>query len=331
MGAYLQGLGSFAGGMMFALGGAVLLIAGFGVGLALEGRYRRWVLPALATLIALAPPAGVLLSGRDLSNIDFMAGMDAGGLSAWLLRLSTASIVGIALVRIIGRLFRSHAVQARSASAAAAEAAHAGLPLFLGFCAYYVGNVLLPAAFGTVPSFAVQMLYPLAVVGAIYMSRHYEPSDWLDAVKWSLLAFLVASLLASAIDSGLTTQYGSQETRLPGMTYRYWGLGSNPNSIAPLALLLMLLTIHRPFGFKLLTLLALALGALVLLLAQSQTTWGAAALVLAPFTVYCLSHRKGAPAAARGWTPMPSMRSAAMCWSRKPAPGRWPPVSACCR
>ncbi|MFA7441439.1 MAG: O-antigen ligase family protein [Sphingomonadaceae bacterium] len=304
MGAYLQGLGSFAGGMAFALGGAVLLIAGFGLGLTLEGRYRRWVLPALAALITLAPPAGVLLSGRNLADIDFMVGMDAGGLSAWLLRLSTASIVGIALVRIIGRLFRSQTGQARSATAATVEAAHTGLPLFLGFGAYYVGNVLLPAAFGTVPSFAVQMLYPLAVVGAIYMSRHYEPSDWLDAVKWSLLAFLVVSLLASAIDSGLTTQYGSRETRLPGMTYRYWGLGSNPNSIAPLALLLMLLSIHRPFRYKLLTFLALALGALVLLLAQSQTTWGAAALVLAPFTVYCLRHRHGAPAAEQGWTPM---------------------------
>src|SRR5690606_19214017 len=105
-------------------------------------------------------------------------------------------------------------------------------------------------------------------------------------------------------DPGLTTQYGSQETRLPGMTYRYWGLGSNPNSIAPLALLLMLLTIHRPFPYKLLTLLALAVGALVLLLAQSQTTWGAAALVLAPFAVYRLRHRRGAPAASEGWTPM---------------------------
>src|SRR5690606_23533852 len=129
-----------------------------------------------------------------------------------------------------------------------------------------------PAAFGTVPSFGIQMLYPLVVVGAIYTSRHYEPSDWLDAVKWSLLAFLVASLLASAIDPGLTTQYGSRETRLPGMTYRSWGLGSNPNSNAPLALLLMLLTIHRPLRYRLLTLGALAAGALVLLIAQSQTT-----------------------------------------------------------
>ncbi len=303
MGAYLQGLGSFAGGMAFAAAGAVLLVVGFGFGLALEGRYRRWVLPAIAALIALAPPAGVLLAGRDLGDIDFMEGIDAGGLSAWLLRLSTASVVGLALVRIVGRLFRAHAAPAGGVGAAAADATHAGLPLFLGFCAYYAGNVLLPAAFGTVPSFAVQMLYPLAVVGAIYTSRHYEPHEWLDAARWSLLVFLAASLLASAIDPGLTTQYGSEETRLPGMTYRYWGLGSNPNSIAPLALLLMLLTIHRPFQFKLLTLAALAMGALVLLIAQSQTTWGAAALVLAPFTAYRLRHRRGVRPAPRDWTP----------------------------
>jgi O-antigen ligase len=298
MGVELQGLGSFAGGMALALAGAVLLVVGFGFGLTLEGRYRRWALPALAALIALAPPAGVLLAGRDLGDIDFRAGVDAGGLSAWLLRISTASIVGLSLVSIVGRMFRGQA-----AGTVTADATHAGLPLLLGFCAYYAGNVLLPAAFGTAPSFAIQMLYPLVVVGAIYMSRHREPSEWLDAVKWSLLVFMLASLLASAIDPGLTTQYDSREARLPGIGYRYWGLGSNPNSIAPLALLLMLLTIHRPFRFKLLTLVALAAGALVLLLAQSQTTWGAAALVLVPFTVYRLRHRPGAYRSPAGWTP----------------------------
>lgn len=303
MGAYGQGLGSFAGGMAFALGGAVLLVVGFGIGLTLEGRFRRAVLPAIAVLVALAPPVGVVLAGRDLADMDYLTHLDAGGLSAWLLRLSTASIVGLALVRIVGRLFRTPAVPARGPGAGAADATHAGLPLLLGFCAYYAGNVLLPAAFGTIPSFALPMLYPLAVIGAIYTSRHYEPSDWLDAARWSLLVFLLASLLASAIDPGLTTQYGSTETRLPGMTYRYWGLGSNPNSIAPLALLLMLLTIHRPFRFKGLTLAALAVGALILLLAQSQTTWGAAALVLAPFAAYRLRHRRGARPAASDWTP----------------------------
>src|SRR5690606_4599920 len=190
MGGQLQGLGSFAGGMVFAAAGAVLLVVGFGIGLALEGRYRRWVLPALAALIALAPPLGVVLAGRNLGDIDFMSSLDAGGLSAWLLRLSTASIVGLALVRIVGRLLPSHSGQGRGEGASVVEATHAGLPLFLGFCAYYAGNVLLPAAFGTVPSFAVQMLYPLAVVGAVYMSRQYEPSEWLDAVKWSLLVFM---------------------------------------------------------------------------------------------------------------------------------------------
>ena len=302
MGGPLHGLGSFVGGMAFAAAGALLLVVGFGLGLALEGRYRRWVLPALAAIIALAPPLGVLLSGRNLADIDFMAGMDAGGLAAWLLRLSTAAVVGLSLVRIVGRFYRVQAGRSRDA-AAVADATHAGLPLLLGFCAYYVGNVLLPAAFGTVPSFAVQMLYPLAVVGAIYMSRNHEPSEWLDAVKWSLLAFLAGSLVASAIDPGLTTQYDSREARLPGITYRYWGLGSNPNGIAPLALLLMLLTIHRPFGRAPVTLLALAVGALILLLAQSQTTWGAAALVLVPFTVYRLRRRHGRHASG-DWTPM---------------------------
>src|SRR5690606_2893720 len=39
------------------------------------------------------------------------------------------------------------------------------------------------------------------------------------------------------------------------------------------------------------------------LIAQSQTTWGAAALVLAPLAVYRLRHRRGEAPAARDWTP----------------------------
>src|SRR5690606_4774690 len=214
MGGPLHGLGSFVGGMAFAAAGAVLLVVGFGLGLALEGRYRRWVLPALAAIIAVAPPLGVLLSGRGLADIDFMAGVDAGGVAAWLLRLSAAAVVGLSLVRVVGRVYRVQAGRSRDA-AAVADATHAGLPLLLGFCAYYVGNVLLPAAFGTVPSFAVQMLYPLAAVGAIYMSRNHDPSGWPDAVQRSLLAMLARRRVASAIDPGIATQYDSPAARPP--------------------------------------------------------------------------------------------------------------------
>lgn len=301
MGSNLLGLGSFAGGMALALVAALVLLAGFGFGLTLEGRYRRQLLPLVAALITLVPALGVLVAGRDLGKLEFLSEIDPNSVAAWLQRLATAGIVGLALVRVVGRLFRAQAAHGRRAPA---DATHVALPLFLGFCAYYLGNTLLPAVFGTVPAFRVQMLYPLVVVGALYASRHYEPSEWLDAVKWSLLALLAGGMLVSAVAPAVTTQFAASEARLPGIHFRYWGLGSNPNSIAPLALLLMLLTLHRPFRWRVVSLAALALGGIVLLLAQSQTTWGAAALVLVPFAVYSVRHRRGARASTHEWTPV---------------------------
>lgn len=287
----LEALGSFASGMGLALVAALFIIGGLGAGLGLEGRFRRWLLPAMAAIIALASPIGVLADRRDLGRLDFLGQIEAGSASAWALRLSTATVIGLAVVRLVGRLFRTQTRHVSTGQAAPADATHAGLPLLLGFCAYHISNLLLPGAFGTVPQITPQMFYPLLVVGALYSSRNYDPELWLDAVKWSLLAMLVGGFLVSAIAPEITTQFGAREARLPGINYRYWGLGSNPNSIAPLALLLMLLTIHRPFAWRIVTIAALAAGGAVLLLAQSQTTWGAAALVLPPFIVHRLRRR----------------------------------------
>src|SRR5436853_223822 len=65
---------------------------------------------------------------------------------------------------------------------------------------------------------------------------------------------------------------------LAGVSIRFWGLETHANSMAPLALVYLLLAIHQPFERRWLQWIGLVLGAVVLVLAQSKTTWAAAVI-----------------------------------------------------
>ncbi len=284
MGLGWQELGHFGLSALGALALGLALLAAFGAGLHYERRVKRWLLPLVLAAIVLAPPLSELVLGRDLRKLALLgagATIDPSGAAAWLLRLATGGIVFAAMVRVVSRWMRPAGVDVP------------GTALFVGFVAYFASNVLLPGLFGTRPSVTLQMFYPLAVVAALHVSRHYGPRDLLDAVKWALLAMLLASVLASFVAPNLALQFDKVDARLPGVKFRMWGLGSNPNSVAALGLLLVMLTIHNPFRQVGLSVLALVVGAAVVLLAQSQTVWGAAALVLPPYVMYRLRNRRG--------------------------------------
>ena len=63
------------------------------------------------------------------------------------------------------------------------------------------------------------------------------------------------------------------EGLLPRISIRLWGLGSNANSIGPLAFLLLILTLHKPFARKWLQVMTIVLALAVIVLSQSKTAW----------------------------------------------------------
>ena len=151
---------------------------------------------------------------------------------------------------------------------------------------YMTGNIVMPALFGAIPHFQLHFAYLFIVMIGAYASRHYPPSRTLDVAKLCLMLMLVAGLIAAVLRPDLALDYGAQEKRIDAIDFRLWGLGSGPNSVGPLAVLLLILLVHKPFRLKLLTLIAVASAAITLVLSQSQTAWTAAAVILPLMLIY---------------------------------------------
>ena len=257
----------------------VLIALVFGMGMALHFQTRLPTIaqPLIGVLQSLIPPIGLYLVGRNLAlkNLDFFQAINPQGLAAWVQRIGSALMVGLAVAIIIVRLLD------RSDRAPAP-----GRMLILAFIIYFVTNVLLNAYFGTVPGIIAPNLYAAIVAIALMMTRDQGYANLLVAFRWTLTILMVASLALIPFLPNLVIQPNSLEVRLPFVTYRLFGLGSGPNSIGPLAATLILISIHLPFRSKVLQLVSLASAIGVFVLAQSQTAWIAMGLILPPYLAY---------------------------------------------
>lgn len=259
---------------------AVLTILGLGLMLQVDRMIGRWVAYAVVPAMALGVMVSSLLSNRDLkyafTNIEAIsAGTAPGGGS--VLRLITLALMAACSATVVTRLFdRRRGV-----------ALPPGQLLFGTFIAYYVCNALLNALFGTVPAFTHNTLYVPIAMAAVFVWRDQPIGPFLRVAKWTLAAFMAASLLAAMLKPELAVQPGYKGW-LPGLNFRLWGVGSNPNSLGPLALLLVLLELMSPSRRLLVRLAIFGLGGTVLLLAQSKTAWVAALAVVPVITWYRL-------------------------------------------
>lgn len=253
------------------------IVLGLGFALHFQSRIPFIAQPAIGALLAIIPPIGLLLVGRNLAlkNLDFNVVIDPGGIAAWILRGTSAAIVGLSVAIVIVRLLDRDA-----------RLASKGRPLMLAFLVYFLTNVVLNAMFGTVPGTLVTYFYPLIVVFGLFMVRDQGYANLLIAIRWGLTLMMIASVALMPVMPNLVIQPNMPDARLPGITFRFFGLGSGPNSIGPLALTLILIAIHVPFRSRLLQLASLASATIVLVLAQSQTSWIAAAITVPSLLVY---------------------------------------------
>ncbi|MGE0315573.1 MAG: O-antigen ligase family protein [Lautropia sp.] len=256
----------------------VLAAIVFGLGFALhfQTRMPQLALPLIGLVMTVVPPVGIVMVGRNLSlkNLDFYQQVDPGGVAAWVLRGSTAAMIALALSIILVQLLDR------------SERSPSGRALFFGFMAFFLTNTGLNAAFGTLPGITAQHFYSLLLFAAIFLVRERGYASFLTAIKWGLLFLMVGSFVFIPLQPALVMQTNTPEIRLPFVSFRFWGIGSGPNSIGPIALVQILLTLHIPFRSRLVQWLSLLSSAGVLLLAQSQTSWMCAAVILPPFVVY---------------------------------------------
>lgn len=262
-----------------AFGTAVVLVVVQGAFLSVESRFARWTLPAVPALLCLGIATSALLSGRnlkyaatDIRTINSLEG--AGGGS--IMRGITAVVLALCFAKIVSRLMQAGIRRERPAG---------GLGLFVALLAFFLSSHVLSAAFGTHPAFVHNSYYPIVVFTAVFMARDEGMDRALDATKWALLLLMVGSLAAAVVmpSLALQTDYSGW---VPGFKMRLWGLGSNANSIGPLALLMGLLLYYRPFSRRWINVVAWLSLLAVFVLAQSKTVWAAGIVCALVLTFY---------------------------------------------
>ena len=262
-------------GLALALALACVLI--FGLSLNIEKSWRSWIVPMIYPIIIFSIGISTALSGRHIDREYFSTavalGESAGGAgSSWILRLGSLAIVGLCLVRI----FASVNIKENKTDGMFA--------LIFWFMAFHLTNYLFSAIFGTHPNFNYKYMYAVLVFLAVYMSRQNGYQITIKSVKVSLLIFFILTFMAVVAMPSLVID-SSYDAGLLGLKYRLWGLVAHANNLAPLGLLLLALTLNQPFSSKALNRISCVTAMVIMLLAQSKTTWLVAIIVI-PIQLY---------------------------------------------
>lgn len=246
-------------------------------------RLLHFAVPLVLATILLAPVLALLIDGRDLQKLDLLDPGNFSPSTEWLLRLSTLGIVGLCLLLLVERGLRGDKQRLDTSQ----------LLLLIGFLAFYCGTTLVPGIWGTVPELQRNFFYVLFTFLAVYARRGDGVAFLLEVAKWTLLLYLLISFPFAVLNPNAALRTYAAELRLPFVPFRFWGVGSSSNSIAPLALVLTLLVIAKPFPRPWINGLAHVAAAAVILLAQSQTTWISTIVIVPALLLYRRSLARG--------------------------------------
>ena len=175
----------------------------------------------------------------------------------------------------------------RPARSGAGLRASRGVPLVVLLVAaliFHVSCAVLPQVTGIADKFALGSVYFAIVVLALYASRRMPRRKVLDAIQWSIAIFMLTGIALAFVNPASAVTSAGLDQRLSFIDSRFWGVGSNPNSVAPLAVLQLILQVRQRWQHSIIWLaanLVAAVGAVVVVIwAQSQTAWAAAAVIL---------------------------------------------------
>lgn len=241
-------------------------------------------------MILLAPTVRLLTAPREyLTESDAtMAGYTAiAGWVSWTLRLSSLSIVGVAITVIVIALIKRQKQQGATF-------------LMMGLFAVAF-SMLTSVTLGEKPAFVYQNFYPVLLMTSLLLMPRIEPEQVATQAKRILFVLMVASLVLAAIFPARFAETNHVGI-VPGYHIRLHGLAPHANSLAPLALLYLVLSYwvrgKNPWHF-----LGVTSALLVLVLTQSKTVWGAGLLILFVVAVVKLNRQftQEIKAARVGW------------------------------
>jgi len=220
------------------------------------------IFPAMLVLTALE----VLLSGRDLTqhyltlerDVEAMGPAGRPALLAWTQRCVSLLLLAVSFERIV-----YHVMQRRPLPSAA---------LTWSFLFFWLTTVAATAVLATNSRISHEYLYPLVLGAACTLVQPDERDRILDAVRTSLLLFLVAGWLLVPVNTNLVLDMTYSQGLLPGIP-RFGGLASHPVMLGVLAQTALIVLWIRPYRRGWLNTVAWMIGLGALFLAQSKTAW----------------------------------------------------------
>lgn len=251
------------------LGAAVAITIGSGIGLHFERKFGKFAVDLIPSLLLASIGISALVSNRNVSNYGIAnaaIGVGSAGISYWVLRATTAIVIGVSVVVIAAHFVTRDKSQ------------KTGSVLFFSFMAYFLGTYIVSGIFGTEPAISHTTFYPLLVVAALYLTSDRQSLMLTRHSRDLLFGFVALSLVLLIVYPQIVRQDGYNAI-LPGISFRFWGLASHANNMGPLSLFLLLLLVLRPYASRLLTGVAMVMAIVSVLLAQSKTTWIAAIII----------------------------------------------------
>lgn len=224
------------------------------------GRHReRGLIPYIFYPAVLDVILTVLFSGRDLDlPIDYQ--VDKHPVGAWATRLTSLFLL-LAAVERIGKRFLHHG-----------QKTDAPILLIFAFWLFFLTNVVSSGLLGTRPWFSHYHIYTVLAGYAALLAVREEGDTAIRSVRNALFIFLVLSALCILWrpEMVLSRNYSGL---IPGLTMRYAGLGTHPNSLGPVVIVFLLCLWSRPYSARWINLLGWTIGCASLVLSQSKTSW----------------------------------------------------------
>lgn len=249
--------------ILIALGMAIAGV--LGVFIASRGVERfgsRGVMVFYLWMILLGPTVRLMTAPREyLTETDaILSGYTAiAGWVTWVLRLSSVSIVSVAAVVVLVALIKRQRQQ--------------GAKFFVIGLFGIALTMLTSATLGEKPAFIHQSIYTVLLLASLILMPRIEPEQVAVEAKRVLLVLMLGSLILGALFPHRYAET-SYVGLIPGFHIRLHGLAPHANSLAPLALLYLLLAYWVP-GKRFWHILGVVSALLVLVLTQSKTVWGA--------------------------------------------------------
>lgn len=265
--------------LLMAAGAGLLLSFAFGGLLHAHTKIGQLFIPALLPICAIGISISTLMSGRNLKYAAFAADAlsETKGGGTWLLRILTFFMLGLSIATIISKYYKDSRDNNYSESGKST--------LHIVFLIYFFSNVAIPAALGVQPAFLHNHYYAAPVFFAVLSAAPRSFDLIITGAKYALHLMVITGLGAAIIKPEMAIQ-PDYSGLVPGMNFRFWGIGSHPNSTGPLALMALMLEYVQPTRMPILRLLLIMASGAAFFLAQSKTAWAAAFISIWVLSVY---------------------------------------------